>query len=284
MIAVVYSGSRYANWKIADKGKEVVATRTNGINPFINDEKYTLQLLNKNIKLIHNAEKIKKIYFFGAGATSKEREKIVYNAFSQFFRYSRIYVHHDLDAAAKATCNDKPGIVCILGSGSNAAFYNQKKIIPNNFGLGYTIGDEGATNWLGKMLLKKYLTNTLPADFNKIFKRKYDLDRKQILDKIYKQAQPNLFLSSFVDLLLENKEHPFVKDFVKGGFRLYRETYLTPLLEKYGYKQPVHFVGSAAANFQDYLREVATEEKDIRIQTIIREPTYNLLNYYVNKN
>lgn len=283
MIAVIYSGSRFANWKIVDKGKSVLATRTNGINPFFNDEKYISQLLNKNIKLIHNAEKIKKIYFFGAGATSKERIEIIHSAFSKFFRYSRIYINHDLDAAAKATCNDKVGIVCILSSSANAAFYDRKKVIPNNFGLGYAIADEGAANWLGKMLIKKYLNKTLPQDFDKIFRKKYDIDRKQILDKIYRQAHPNFFMSSFVEVLLENKEHPFVKDFVQSGLNLYINTYLIPLLEKYGYSQPVHFVGSVAANFQDYLKEI-TEKKQIRVKTIIRDPTYNLLNYYANKN
>ena len=59
MIAVIYSGSRYANWKLAFKGEVVADFKTAGINPFFNDEKYITHLLNKNIKLIHFAEKIK---------------------------------------------------------------------------------------------------------------------------------------------------------------------------------------------------------------------------------
>ncbi|MRX48184.1 hypothetical protein [Pedobacter puniceum] len=283
MVAVVYSGSRYANWRIAHKGTETIELRTVGINPFFNDEKYILQVLNKNIQLIHNAEKIKKIYFFGAGATSKERSEIVSNAFAQFFRYSKIFVHNDLLAAAKASCDDKAGIVCIMGSGSNTAFFDGRKIIDNNYGLGYAIADEGSSNWLGKNLIKAYITQTLPADINLLFKKKYDLDKKQILDKIYKQAHPNIFISSLVDLLTENREHPFVKDFVKNGFHVFINTYLVPMIEKYGKKQPIYFVGTVAANFQDYLREVA-KEHNIKISTIIKEPIYNLLNYYANKN
>lgn len=283
MIAVVYSGSRFANWKIADKGKEVLDVRTVGINPFFNDEKYILQLLNKNIKLIHNAEQIKKIYFFGAGASSKDRTQIISNAFTKFFRYSKIFVHHDLLAAAKATCDDKPGIVCIIGSGSNAAFFDGKKIIDNNFGLGYAIGDEGSANWLGKKLLKSYLNETLPIHLQKAFKKKYDLDKRQILDKIYKQPHPNVFLSSVVDFLNENRDDDFVKEFIKTGFRTLLDIYLSPLVNKYGTKQPVYFVGTVAANFQDYLKEVAKEKK-IKVTTVIKEPIYNLLNYYANKN
>jgi len=46
---------------------------------------------------------------------------------------------------------------------------------------------------------------------------------------------------------------------------------------------PVHFAGSVAANFQDYLRETAAEN-GISIEYIIKEPINNLLNYYSNKN
>jgi glucosamine kinase len=72
MIAVVYSGSNNAGWRLSAKGRTVASFNTNAINPYFNDEKYIIQLLNKNINLIHHAEEIKRIYFFGAGASSTE--------------------------------------------------------------------------------------------------------------------------------------------------------------------------------------------------------------------
>jgi glucosamine kinase len=40
MIAVVYSGSHYADWRLADKDRRTIASfKTNGINPYFNDEK-----------------------------------------------------------------------------------------------------------------------------------------------------------------------------------------------------------------------------------------------------
>ena len=56
MIAVVYSGSNHADWRLSDKGKTIASFKTNGINPYFNDEKHIVQLLNKNINLIHHAE------------------------------------------------------------------------------------------------------------------------------------------------------------------------------------------------------------------------------------
>lgn len=283
MIAIIYSGTRYANWKLASKGEVVADFKTAGINPFFNDEKFINNLLNKNIKLIHFAEKIKKIYFFGAGASSPERNEIIHNAFSKFFKFSRVFVHHDMLAAAKASCDDKEGITCIIGSGSNAAYFNGKKNIENNYGLGYILGDEGSANWLGRKLVKAFLNKSLPTSLHQLFKNKYDLDRKQIIDKIYKNTHPNIFLSSFTGFFMDNRNDIYIKNLITEGFNLFINTYLKPLIAIYGSHQPIYFVGTIAGNFQDYLRETATEN-NINIVTVIKEPIYNLINYYANKN
>ncbi|KAA8481885.1 hypothetical protein BDE36_4019 [Arcticibacter tournemirensis] len=282
MIAVVYSGSRNADWKLSDKGRIVCDLKTAGINPFFNDERTITSILNKNNQLINHAEEIKRIYFFGAGASSKERQQVVANAFSGFFRNSKIYIAHDLKAAALATCGDSPGIVGILGSGANAAYFNGKKIKQNNFGMGYILADEGSSNWLGRSLLRDYFTGVLPKEFEDRFVQKYNPDRKLILDKIYKQTSPVLFLSSYTDFLIENLDQHYVRNLVKTGFKLYFANYIMPLAEKYP-GLPLHFTGPVAAGFQQALNETAIEN-NLTISSIIKRPIYNILNYYTNKN
>src|SRR5271165_5911030 len=127
MIAVVYSGSNHAEWRLAEKDRTIASFKTSGINPYFDDEKRITQLLNKNINLIHHAEEIKRIYFFGAGSSSAELKMVVYNALSAFFKFGKVTVEHDIDAAAVACCKNSPGIICICDSGSNAAWYNGKK-------------------------------------------------------------------------------------------------------------------------------------------------------------
>lgn len=282
MIAVVYSGSNFATWKLAQKQTIVQSFRTNGINPFSVDEKSILLLLNKNIHLIHHAEEIKKIYFFGPGITSHKQKQIVYNAFSKFFRFGKVIVADDIYAAALATCQDQPGIVCILGSGSNAAYFDGKKIKPNNYGLGYILADEGSANWLGMKIVKAFLNKTLPDELYKKFIEKFDFDRKQILDKVYKQPQPAVFLSSFRNFVKENSKDPYISDLIKTGFRKFLNTYTVPLINE-NPASPVYFVGTVATHYQTLLQETAIE-KDILIANIIKEPINNLLTYYISKN
>ncbi|MBB5395416.1 hypothetical protein [Mucilaginibacter sp. AK015] len=282
MIAVVYSGSNNASWRLADKGRTVASFNTNAINPYFNDEKYILQLLNKNINLIHHAEEIKRIYFFGAGSSSDDLQRVVYNALAAFFKFAKISVGHDIEAAAIACCRNQPGIVSICGSGSNAAWYDGKKVKPNNYGLGYILADEGSGNWLGRQLIKSFMNETLPLNIRKKFVQRYDADRKTLLEKVYRQKQPALFLSSFADFFLENKQDAFIKNVITTGFGKLIKTYLVPLHKQHP-DSSVHFAGTVAANFQDYLYEAA-EGTEIKIADIIKEPINHLLTYYSNKN
>jgi N-acetylglucosamine kinase-like BadF-type ATPase len=282
MIAVVYSGSNHADWRLADKNRTIASFKTSAINPYFNDEKHIIQLLNKNINLIHHAEEIKRIYFFGAGSSSDELKTPVYNALSAFFKFGRITVEHDITGAAIACCKNAPGIISICGSGSNAAWYDGKKVKPNNYGLGYILADEGSGNWLGRQLIKGFMSETLPEDIHKKFVHRYDVERKTLLEKIYRQKQPALYLSSFTEFFIDNKENSFIKNLIKNGFDKLINTYLLPLHVQHP-DALLYFAGSVSANFQNLLHEAAADA-NLKIANIINEPINNLLTYYSSKN
>ncbi|TFF36312.1 hypothetical protein [Mucilaginibacter psychrotolerans] len=282
MLAVVYSGSNNAGWRLADKERTIASFNTNAINPYFNDEAYIRGLLNRNINLIHHAEGIKRIYFFGAGASSDERKLVVKNALEAFFKNAKVVVEHDIAAAAIACCRNSPGIVSICASGSNAAWYDGKKVKPNNYGLGYILADEGSGNWLGRQLIKSFMNETLPAHLRKKFIHTYDADRKTLLEKVYRQQQPALYLSSFSDFFSENKNDVYLRNIIKTGFTKLIDTYLLPLQKEHP-GAPVHFAGTVASNFQEYLAEAA-EASGMKIASIVKEPINNLLTYYSNKN
>jgi glucosamine kinase len=282
MVAVIYSGSNYADWRLSLKGRTVASFKTSSINPFFNDEKHILQLLNKNINLIHHAEEIKRIYFFGAGVLNQALKDVVSNSFSAFFKYAKITVEHDMAGAAIACCKNQPGIICICGSGSNAAWFDGKKVKPNNYGLGYILADEGSGNWLGKQLIKAYLNQTLPDTLRKKFVKRYDADRKILLEKVYHQRQPAIYLSSLAEFYIDNQDHTYLQEIITAGFEQMIKTYVLPLKQQYPDSE-IHFTGSVAAGFKPYLH-LAAEKAGVQIAYILKEPINNLLTYYSNKN
>lgn len=282
MILVIFTGSRYADWRLAEKGRLLHGFRTAGINSYIQDENFINQLLNKNTDLLYNAEKVKKIFFFGAGASSKERQEKIIQVFSTFFKNAKVKASHDLDAAAISTFGDDKGIVGIIGSGSNAAYFTGKKIITNNYGLGYILADEGSTNWIAQQVLRDYLTDAMPQGFREKLDEKYSMDRKYILEKLYNNPNPNIFLTSFADFFYEHRYEPYLSNIIKKGLNLYITTYLLPLLDQYP-DSNISLTGSVAHNYQEWLTEFA-KEYHLNIKTITKEPIQNLIKYYINKN
>lgn len=280
MVAVVYSGSKAAHWKIAREGKTVAECTMPGINPSLNTEKTILDALNKNSILINNAERIKKIYVFASGASSEARSKELALILSKFFKYSEISVKDDLYGAAVAACYNNSGIVAVLGSGSNCAYFNGTIPKQNNFGLGFILGDEGSSNYLGKILIKKFVQGKLPKDLHKAIVFKYNLDRPIILEKIYRKPMPEQFLSSFFDFFVEHRTHPALQEIIDQGFDQFIKTYLLPTIKDHPDTE-IHFVGNVAGQFEERLLAVA-EKHGVTITTITKEPIYNLLNYYSN--
>ncbi|MES2650126.1 MAG: hypothetical protein V4663_00225 [Bacteroidota bacterium] len=280
MIAVVYSGSKSAFWKIANNGKTIAECTMPGINPCFNESKHILYLLGKNSALINHAEQIKRIYVFAAGASAAAKQKELADTLNIFFKNSKITVNDDLYGASIAACYNETGIVGILGSGSNCAYYDGKNPEQNNYGLGFILGDEGSANYLGKILLKKYLEDKMPEDLKIKFEEKHNVDRPIVLERVYKKPGVQQYLSSFLDFYIENRTHKFIIQLIDQAFESYFKIYLLPTIAKHP-NEDIHFVGTVAGNFQDRLRTIA-QKHDINIISITKEPIYNLLNYYSN--
>ena len=280
MVAVVYSGSKTAFWKLTRNGQVIAHCNTTGINPTFVDPKMILQILNKKVVLVNNAENIKKIYFFAAGASSADRRDELAETLLSFFRYSKVFVENDLFGAAKAACYDQPGIVGMLGSGSNCAYFDGKKLNNNNFGLGYILGDEGSSNYFGKTLLKNFLSKQLPEELETKFIRNFNLDRPQILERIYNKPQANIFLTSFFDFFTQNIKHDYILSLIDEGFEKYFQTYVLPIVAKHS-NEDLHFVGKVAAELEDRL-QLTAERHQLKIKSIIKEPILNLLKHYTN--
>ncbi|WP_432709012.1 hypothetical protein [Pedobacter sp.] len=280
MMAVVYSGSKTAFWKLAKDGKTIAECSMPGINPYFNDQKSILQMLNKKTVLINHAESIKKMYVFAAGASTQDKKDELANTLSLFFKNSKIIVKDDLYGAAVSACYTDKGIVGILGSGAHCAYFDGKQMEDNNYGMGFILGDEGSSNYLGKKLLTYFLTENLPLDLRAELETKYNLDRPAILERIYKKPLAQQYLSSFFDFFIENRTHSFIQKMVDEAFELYTQLYLLPTIKLHPGKE-IHFVGIVAGHFQDRLRSIA-KKHGFEITTITKEPIYNLLNYYSN--
>ena len=189
----------------------------------------------------------------------------------------KVEVASDLLAAARAVCGRKPGIACILGTGSNSCYYDGENVVQNVSPLGYILGDEGSGAVLGKLLVGDVLKKQLPQHLCDKFMKEYDLDYTTIITSVYRKPAANRFLAQFAPFLERNIDEPSIHNIVLRSFT----DFFTRNVASYpGYKElPCNFVGSIALCEKAVLQEAA-QALGITIGTVIKDPMEGLVKYH----
>ncbi len=264
-------------------GKNIFST--NGIHPYFHSETEILQILKdffQKEKDILNVNDITKIQFYGAGC-GIETQDFMQNTFSKFFKniiisknIPQIEIQPDTLGVARALLGNDAGIVGILGTGANMCVYDGTNITSHDTSTGFILGDEGSGAFLGKILIADFLKETLPRDLKEIFIKKYpDMDRKNLLDNIYKKPQANKFLASFALFFGENITHFYIQNTLENSFSSFLKYYQ----KKYDISPhtPLHFVGSIAFYFQNNLKKSA-KNMYLSIGNVLQNPIEGFLN------
>ena len=211
------SGSSVCDWVLTFEGNTVLECRTMGFNPFFHNEVVVQYSLERNKELMQYADKITEVHFYGAGCSSEKRKNVLRRALRFVFKKAQISVTHDLEGAVYATLAKEPAIICILGTGSNACYFDGNEIVEKTFALGHILGDEGSGAYFGKELMTKYLYNELPKNINDLLKERHGLTKEVIFQNVYNMPHANVYLASFMKTLTEVKDDPFVREFVYKG-------------------------------------------------------------------
>lgn len=281
MILIADCGSTKIDWCLVDNGKIVKQVFTCGMNALLlTEEEMETRIATELAPQIADYA-IDEVYYYGAGCVSEEVCGNVRRAIAKSVKADIIEVHTDLLAAARALCGHKPGIACILGTGSNSCYYDGKEIIDNVSPLGYILGDEGSGAVLGKLLVGDVLKNQLPWELCDKFLAQYELDRLTIIRRVYKEPQPNRFLASLSRFLIENIEEPSIHRLVLNSFKSF---FVRNIANYANYKElKVNFIGSVAYYYRDVLTEAASAV-DCTIGTVLQSPMEGLIKYHSENN
>lgn len=272
MILIADSGSSKTDWRILSSNGKIQQAQTIGFNPFYQRAD---QLDNdiREVLLPQISADVKMIYYYGAGCSTEPNKKVIKDVLSKYFDQAHIEVWHDLLAAARALCGDNSGIACIIGTGVNSCSYDGDKIVENVSSLGYILGDEGSGSHLGRQLVADYIRKDLPPELWDRFLKRYEINRDDILQKIYQGEMPGRFLASFSKFIFQNIKHPYCHRLVYNSF----QTFFEKNVMKYtSYKTtPIHFTGSVAFYFNNILRQVAAD-MSISVGNVVESPIAGL--------
>jgi len=280
MILIADSGSTKTSWAFCTKHQEVQYFTTIGYNPYFISVEDIKQNLSSSLPTYIPKESIEKIYFFGAGCTNSPSQSHIKNALGFVFPNAIINVDSDLLAACIALFGNGQGIACILGTGSNAGFFDGTHFTRPTKSLGYILGDEGSAAYIGRNFLNKYLRNQFSKETQLYFNNKMGLDEEAILDKVYRQEFPNRFLASILPIIAERKSDAQIHTLLSSSINDFIESFILSIPKHQEYK--ISFCGGTAFRLHDLIIEICHKHK-IQFDKIIQQPIEELVEFYTKR-
>lgn len=280
MILIADGGSTKTTWCLVDAHASRSLFHTEGYNPEFIDTPGIVASLRQNLPAILAPNTITEVYYYGASVVSAPQVATVAGAMRAVFTQARVFVGHDLLAAARALLGQQAGFAAILGTGTNSCVYDGEGIAHNVDSLGYFLGDEGSGAFLGKALLRDYLRGDMPASLTTEFRTAYGLERDEILDRLYNQPFPNRFIASFAKFAHDHYSQAYCQQLVAESFNLFFRN----IIKKYPNYQTHTFncVGSVGYNFREALAQVAAAH-GMRVGKIIHSPIDDLVSYHLGE-
>lgn len=280
MKLLVDSGSTKADWiAIDDHGKIIFTTQSLGLNPEVLEQEDIISRLNERFDILQNKEVVTHLFFYGAGCGTDRMKVFLTKIFKDYFINAEVEVREDTYAAVYATTLvDEKAIVCILGTGSNASYYDGKVLHQKVQSLGYIAMDDASGNRFGRHLLRGYFFNKMPKELAQVFEKEFNLDADFVKNNLYKEPNPNAYLAKFAKFLIQNKNHSFCQNLIQLEMEDFIQNYIGQFEDKHDL--PIHFVGSIAFYLKDELSELFERHK-LKLGNVLRRPIDGLIAYHV---
>lgn len=278
MILIADGGSTKIEWQAVDGGLPVKKILTQGLNPVMLSRDEMYETMDGELRPAIEDIKIDRVYYYGAGCFNDETCRRMARVITQIVGpQAEVSVNSDLLGAARALCGDRPGIACIMGTGSNSCYFNGERIIDNVSPLGFILGDEGSGAVLGRELIGALIKNRLPKHLRNEFFDYYQLDLPEIINRVYRNPTPNRFLASFTPFILARIGEPGLRDLVFDQFVKFFERNVA----NYSYTglRTVNFTGSIAWHFREILA-AAAESTGYETGIITASPMTGLVEFH----
>jgi N-acetylglucosamine kinase-like BadF-type ATPase len=272
------SGSTKCEWCLISNHKKK-KFNTIGISPYFLNQQQIVELLTKMVLPKLKQETIDGIFFYGTGLGHPANVSIIKSSFKIAFPTVKTEINTDMLGAARSLLKNEKGIACILGTGSNAAYYDGKKVAKNSPGLGYILGDEGSGSYLGKKVLQHYLYKTFDEDLMLNFDTCFNTNKNEILHAVYKEPLANKYLASFSVFLSQNRGHYMIENIIEDGLHDFFFQHLYKFRESWQY--PISFTGSVAYAFKDIIKEICNMYA-LQLGKISKEPMDGLVTFHSN--
>lgn len=272
------SSSTRTEWVLVDGNHVVEHAFTTGLNPFFQTRREISHSIRLELPEAFFKRRWSHVYFYGAGCANAEKCKIMESSLVAQFK-TPVTVESDLLGAARGLLVRRPGLACILGTGSNSCLYNGSEIVRNVAPLGFILGDEGSGAYLGKMMIADMLKGIAPADLTEAFFERFTVTPNMLLNDVYTNTLPSRTLSRYSTFLSEHLDNPYCYNLVYSAFM----QFFNRNIAAYPYhEQALCFVGSTCVLYKDILMKAAADF-GVEIDKVMRNSMPGLVEYHATE-
>lgn len=277
MKIIAESSSTRTEWALVDGGTIVEHAFTTGLNPYFQSRREISHSIRLELPEVFFKRRWEHIYFYGAGCANVEKTKVIESSLVAQFK-TPVTVNSDLLGAARGLLVHRPGLACILGTGSNSCLYNGEEIVRSVSSLGFILGDEGSSAYMGKHLIADMLKGIAPVHLTEAFFERFKVSANMLMDDIYTNSLPSRTLAKYSEFLSLNLDNEYVYRLVYDAFM----SFFTRNIAAYDFSsQPICFVGSTCVLYRDILYRAAADF-GVTIEKVTRYSMPGLVEYHKN--
>lgn len=249
------SSSTRTEWTLCDGNRIVEHAFTTGLNPYFQTRREISHSIRLELPEAFFHRRWSHVYFYGAGCGTADKCKIMESSLVAQFK-TPCTVQSDLLGAARGLLVREPGLVSILGTGSNTCLYDGNEVVKNVRPLGFILGDEGSNAHMGKQFLSDVLKELAPREIIDEFYDTYQVTANSLLEEVYSNTLPSRNIAKYAFFLKDRIDNPYVHELAYNSLMLFFRRNIS----QYDYAEnPISFVGSTCVNFEGILRDVAAD-------------------------
>lgn len=277
-ILVADSGATKTDWvavRIEEDGSRTSHAHTGpGISPLHHRE----DSIYSELRLVREelGAEFDQIRFYGAGLGTEAMRRKMVRCLADTFSCADIDAQGDMLGSARALLGDRPGVACIMGTGSNSCHYDGEKIDFQPSSLGYLLDDEGGGVAFGRRLLADLFKGMMSREVTDLFNARYNLSYEELIENLYRRQSPNRWIAQFTHFLIENQDLPEISSLIDDQLARFLDREFAAYPEDALKREGVAFAGSMAFLLQDRIRR-EFERRGWKLADVVRRPVLELI-------
>ncbi|MEX1003427.1 MAG: hypothetical protein WDZ35_15015 [Crocinitomicaceae bacterium] len=236
-------------------------------------DKAFVKAMNENVDIGADAN----VFFYGSGLGTKANRDFVSTLFAQH-SVKKLNIYDDIVGAARAAFNESTGIICIMGTGGLAAYYDGKRIEKRRGGHGYLIDDLGGGFELGRRILSAWLNGDFSQQMSESIQKSLGYTEEELIYQVYQKGRIDLISNLSKMITSEIKEEKFMQ-ILDHYFEEFIQQNIVPLSKEF-HTDRFSIVGSLGTAYYRRIGDLA-KSSELRIDQCIQSPVQRLFEFHL---